>query len=188
MDAFITRSIEAHNAEIELDTLSSLPSTIPSTLLPQEITETPPPIGRHAHLLFHRRNDHIIVRGKEYTKTKALASRREDRKEATSPIWKYGGSYTNSQGKHFFYCNLCAIKTGTVQLLSLSSHTNVANHLRALHNTCRPSDSTPSYLQRLTTTASSTATTLADAVSGTSQVAFTLTSAIDFHQFKQLLI
>ena len=96
MDAFITRSIEAYNAEIELGTLSSLPSTIPSTLLPQEIIETPLPIGRHARLLFQRRNDHIIVRGKEYTKTKALASRREDRKEATSPIWKYGGSYTNS--------------------------------------------------------------------------------------------
>ena len=113
MDAFITRSIEADSGEIGLSTLSSLPSTIPSTRL-HENAETPPPTGWHAHLLFQRRDNHIIVRGKEFTKTKALASRREDRKEATSPIWKYGGSYTNSQGKHFFYCNLCAIKTGTV--------------------------------------------------------------------------
>ena len=72
IDASIARSIKADSGEIELSTLSSLPSTIPSTLLPQEIAETPPPIGRHTHLLIQRRNDHIIVRGEEYTKTKAL--------------------------------------------------------------------------------------------------------------------
>ena len=45
---------------MELSTLSLLSSITPPTLLPQEIAETPPPTSRHAHLLFQRRNNHIV--------------------------------------------------------------------------------------------------------------------------------